>query len=504
MKKLLIYLLLAFVSFPGFAQVTRPVVEHRIDSLVPNNATRTITPERLRKAFGVAMDYAKQADTINSKKIVGELDIISGKVAIKAGGVLNTNLRTDSTVKVFRLGLAPWANARNPGAIIYANNALGYSYLNIGGGSSVMEPTTYIQEFTGTPGTTGGTLARFVFPNGFTWFGGSPVNDGINLVTVNGTANVKGTLTTQALEPAQSGTYRIGSSTLNYGTAYVQQLISNSGALNLRVPAASGIYFNQSATVGDATKVIGGFHPNTGEFVLQAPGTVSTNNGARFQNYGTSWLGGDVAIGGVTTSQSITPDSHNSRALGASSANWATIWGVNYLSSVNGTATFGTTLSANNIAFRQGGNNTTVGGFFGATGNFFIQSSGAYPSDNTYKFQNYGSTYLGGNTLITGTLTLNDGTITKITGGNLDFGSQRLATAGSVAISGSVSVFGSGTNDNSAVVTINSTTKGFLPPRMTEAQKNAITSPAEGLLIYQNSGTKGWYGYNGTAWIILN
>jgi hypothetical protein len=56
----------------------------------------------------------------------------------------------------------------------------------------------------------------------------------------------------------------------------------------------------------------------------------------------------------------------------------------------------------------------------------------------------------------------------------------------------------------SARLSINSTTEGFLPPRMTEAQKNAISAPAEGLMIYQTDGTKGWYGYNGTAWVILN
>jgi hypothetical protein len=35
---------------------------------------------------------------------------------------------------------------------------------------------------------------------------------------------------------------------------------------------------------------------------------------------------------------------------------------------------------------------------------------------------------------------------------------------------------------------------------MTEAQKNAITSPTEGLMIYQNNNTKGFQYWNGTAW----
>jgi len=36
----------------------------------------------------------------------------------------------------------------------------------------------------------------------------------------------------------------------------------------------------------------------------------------------------------------------------------------------------------------------------------------------------------------------------------------------------------------SAILQTNSTTKGFLPPRMTTAQKNAITSPATGLVVF--------------------
>ncbi|TXB62720.1 hypothetical protein [Phaeodactylibacter luteus] len=38
--------------------------------------------------------------------------------------------------------------------------------------------------------------------------------------------------------------------------------------------------------------------------------------------------------------------------------------------------------------------------------------------------------------------------------------------------------------DASSVLEVESTTKGFLPPRMTEAQRDAIVSPAAGLMIY--------------------
>jgi hypothetical protein len=54
--------------------------------------------------------------------------------------------------------------------------------------------------------------------------------------------------------------------------------------------------------------------------------------------------------------------------------------------------------------------------------------------------------------------------------------------------------------DASAILDVSSTTQGFLPPRMTEAQKDAISSPATGLLIFQTDGTSGLYYYNGSSW----
>lgn len=43
--------------------------------------------------------------------------------------------------------------------------------------------------------------------------------------------------------------------------------------------------------------------------------------------------------------------------------------------------------------------------------------------------------------------------------------------------------------------------KGVLIPRMTQAQRNLIASPATSLLIYQTDNTPGFYYYNGTIWV---
>ena len=59
--------------------------------------------------------------------------------------------------------------------------------------------------------------------------------------------------------------------------------------------------------------------------------------------------------------------------------------------------------------------------------------------------------------------------------------------------------FGTITPSASAVVDLNSTTKGFLPPRMTTTEKNAITTPATGLVVYDSTLNK-LAVYTGAAW----
>jgi hypothetical protein len=59
---------------------------------------------------------------------------------------------------------------------------------------------------------------------------------------------------------------------------------------------------------------------------------------------------------------------------------------------------------------------------------------------------------------------------------------------------------GTATPDASSALDITSTTKGLLIPRMTETQRDAITSAATGLMIYQTDGTVGFYYYNGSSW----
>lgn len=68
---------------------------------------------------------------------------------------------------------------------------------------------------------------------------------------------------------------------------------------------------------------------------------------------------------------------------------------------------------------------------------------------------------------------------------------MRIDSAGNVGI---------GTTANAAaLLDVSSTTKGFLPPRMTTTERNAISTPPAGLMVYNTTTNKINF-YNGTAW----
>jgi hypothetical protein len=77
-------------------------------------------------------------------------------------------------------------------------------------------------------------------------------------------------------------------------------------------------------------------------------------------------------------------------------------------------------------------------------------------------------------------------------------GSATATSKGTVYISDYSNL--TGTIIPSAQLQVDSTTQGFLPPRMTLAQRTAIATPAEGLIVFQTDGTIGLYVYANATW----
>ena len=72
-------------------------------------------------------------------------------------------------------------------------------------------------------------------------------------------------------------------------------------------------------------------------------------------------------------------------------------------------------------------------------------------------------------------------------------------------LQGQVAINGDGSSPAaSAMLDITSTTKGILIPRMTQTQRDAISTPASGLMIYQTDNTVGFYYYDGSSWTAVS
>jgi len=75
---------------------------------------------------------------------------------------------------------------------------------------------------------------------------------------------------------------------------------------------------------------------------------------------------------------------------------------------------------------------------------------------------------------------------------------------GTSTLIGQVAVNQTGASaDNSAILDVQSDTLGMLIPRLTKTQRNAIATPATGLMIFQTDDTVGFYYYTGSQWATI-
>jgi len=107
--------------------------------------------------------------------------------------------------------------------------------------------------------------------------------------------------------------------------------------------------------------------------------------------------------------------------------------------------------------------------------------------------------YVRGYFVDSGTLTPNSTTIIPIGFENVSGSNLFNSTSGSTLFGGQYASLVA-----SAKVQIDSSTQGFLPPRMTNAQRTAISSPAVGLIVYCTDATEGLYEYTSAGWVNLN
>src|SRR3989344_5429556 len=281
-------------------------------------------------------------------------------------------------------------------------------------------------------------------------------------LTVNGTSSLATTTVTGDLTVTGSftgGSVSFGATTLT-GLTATNSTTTNATTTNLFANYASTTH----ATSTSLFSVLGTFTSS----VVNALNAIS----ATITNLTTTEL---VATNATTTNATSTNSYiSNLSAVTASTTN------LTFTTAVGGNATttnlFSTTASSTNLFSA----NSTIGAL--SAGTLSLVSTLNVSGLSTFAgFLSTASSTIGDGTQAGG-LTVNGGATTR---GNAFF-------AGTVGV-------GAQSNVASAVVQIDSTTKGFLPPRLTTAQKNAILSPASGLTVFDTDLNK-LNVWNGSVW----
>jgi len=243
--------------------------------------------------------------------------------------------------------------------------------------------------------------------------------------------------------------------------------------------------YNVAANLTSATNNYGfrGQIPaGTGDWNIYMDGTAS-NYLAGDTGIGTTTLGTSTAltIGGTETAASAIARGQLINSTLVASANSDILVGLD----IQPTFTNGAFTGVANLGLRVNGTVVT-GTILPVTSSKDIGAGGTPFLNGVFNGTLYASTFQG----YSGGFNLNVG--------NTSYGRFH-TTTGNFALQNG----GTYTDIPSARLSVNSTTQGFLPPRMTAAQRGAIASPADGLIVFQTDGTIGLYVYASAAWHAL-
>jgi hypothetical protein len=326
----------------------------------------------------------------------------------------------------------------------------------------------------GINGTPTSPLEIFYNPTGISNTIGLTLNSGSTgstLKAIRFTAGTFGELGTFGVNTG-SGEFRWATSASYFPTIY------SNGAERLRIPTTGNVLINTTTDAG---------------FRLDVNGTARVSGASYF---GTAT--GNVGIG--TTDASTPFGTAKGLVINAGAGNDAQIRLQN--TSTGNTLNDGGLLSISNVTMYLwnyepaplifGVGNAERMRIF-STGNVGINTT----TDAGFRLDVNGTARVQGNLSVTGTSNLTgfvnvNGAAQSVAGLN----TNRFC-ANTDAMIGSASA-----PDASAVLETRSTTRGFLPPRMTTTQRNAIASPAAGLIVYDTTLNLPHF-FNGTIWVSL-
>jgi hypothetical protein len=297
------------------------------------------------------------------------------------------------------------------------------------------------------------------------------------------------------------------------GNSYIQQLMAGTARWKQGFTTATGAY----DIIDDVNALTRLSVLNTGQLKLNAYTSTSAFTGTTAGFLAFDASGNILSVTSPATSPAGTTGAvqfNNAGAFGADSTNlfWdntnkrlgigtATPTGTLQVKG-SGSTSATTSLLVQNSAGSELAKVRDDGSVFYTSGYFNIQTSAvAAPSSGAQLNFNISGNGPGM------TITNQNGTTYRIgqynAGNVLSIGDAGASTpVFNINTSGNIGV-GTTAPNASAILDVTSTTKGFLPPRMTNAQRLLITTPAVGLMVYCTDAVEGLYVYKSTGWTFV-
>jgi len=505
---------------------------------------------------GEGLYINKTSGSGNAATIIGTLNATT---LVKSGGTSSQFLKADGSVdSTSYQGALTLTTTGSSGAATLVGNTLNIPQYSGGGGmaigGSITSATAGSVLFAGTSGVLAQDNANFFWddtndrlglgtasPNSRLHISGSTtaasaIARGANLTsTLVAAANsdvlvgldINPTFTNGAFTGVENIPLRIGGTTVtssgSFGgaNARVRTLISNTASgtftqLAIQGPSngggAIGIYNAIGTAVADfgisiLSKEAGFVNRMTSGYI-----TLNTNNGTslgvrlQISTVGnvlinsTTDAGFQLDVNGTARVQGVITGSVNGGSLimGAAGANQVALTISGYFTSAG---------AINTSASNQRSFAAAIGGQGVGYSAIFNGNSQVVTTTSNYFFATGAINITAGTSIINGfnfepTLTSEVNTTINAFTSNMNAASNRwnLFISGTAQnyLAGALSI-GVTTANVSAVLQADSTTKGFLPPRMTTSQKTAISSPATGLVVYDTTLNK-LAVYTGAAW----
>jgi len=468
---------------------------------------------------------SKQVDsfnTFNPTSGTGAMNYLYVDGVINQTGTASGNIRgilVDQTLTAVLGSYRAVEMTNNSGWGIYQSGASAYNHLN---GNTIFGGTTqagYKVDVQGTLRVTGNTTLATIASG--TWngsvitgtYGGTGVNNGSSTLTYDGNVTFSGAFTTTFTVSANT------SVTLPTTGTLINQTGSTTTGRVARFSAsgtvATGILRDDGSNASLGTSINSSYIWNVNG-AQSWNGNITYNSGMiKFVNGTSAGFGGAgayrisgssstgeckhvIPVGGYYYTWNIENNSSTaitfvqgeliSGSPGSESAKWQFINGCRVL--IGSTTSNGYRFEVNGTSYFYGGDMQ-----LSSSQKLILDTLGvnSYISGGSGAITIYG--YNG---------------ISATSGGNItiaSFNTLRLGAAGNDNyLSGALAIGTGSSPAASAILELVSTTKGFIKPKMTGAQAEAISSPAEGLEVYITNGngstitTTGTWFYDGGTW----